>query len=106
MSRTTRCAPTASTTSDRHKPATGLERRPRPPFKLLNYGGSVGGPVWIPKIYDGRNKTFFLGSVEVTRVRNFTSTAFSRCRPRISSEAISPGSSTRPSPGIRSGSPS
>lgn len=21
--------------------------------------GSVGGPVWIPKVYDGRNKTFF-----------------------------------------------
>jgi hypothetical protein len=59
-------------------PATGLERRPRPPFKLLNYGGLVSGPVWIPKIYNGRNKTFFLGSVEVTRVRNFTSTAFSR----------------------------
>jgi hypothetical protein len=59
-------------------PATGLERRPRPPFKLLNYGGLVSGPVWVPKIYNGRNKTFFLGSVEVTRVRNFTSTAFSR----------------------------
>jgi hypothetical protein len=59
-------------------PATGLERRPRPPFKLLNYGGSVTGPVLVPKIYNGRNKTFFLGSVEVTRVRNFTSTAFSR----------------------------
>ena len=24
--------------------------RPKPPFKLLNYGGAVGGPVWIPKI--------------------------------------------------------
>jgi hypothetical protein len=59
-------------------PATGLERSPRPPFKLLNYGGSVTGPVWIPKIYNGRDRTFFLGSVEVTRVRNFTSTAFSR----------------------------
>ena len=23
------------------------------------YGGSIGGPVWIPKIYDGRNRTFF-----------------------------------------------
>ena len=25
-------------------------------------GGSVGGPVWIPKIYNGRNKTFFFYS--------------------------------------------
>ncbi|MGH9853549.1 MAG: carboxypeptidase-like regulatory domain-containing protein, partial [Blastocatellia bacterium] len=55
--------------------AAGLELRPRPPFKLLNYGGSVAGPVLVPKIYNGRNKTFFLGSVEVTRVRNFTSIA-------------------------------
>ncbi len=22
-------------------------------------GGGVGGPVWIPKLYNGRNKTFF-----------------------------------------------
>jgi len=23
-----------------------------------NYGFTVGGPIWIPKVYDGRNKTF------------------------------------------------
>ena len=27
------------------------------PFR--NYGGSLGGPVVIPKVYDGKNKTFF-----------------------------------------------
>jgi len=27
------------------------------PFR--NYGGSIGGPVRIPKLYDGRNRTFF-----------------------------------------------
>ncbi len=27
------------------------------PFR--NYGGSFGGAVWIPKVYNGRNKTFF-----------------------------------------------
>ncbi len=27
-------------------------------------GGSAGGPVYIPKIYDGRNKTFIFGSFE------------------------------------------
>jgi len=30
-------------------------------------GGSVGGPVFIPKIYDGRNKTFFFFSFETSR---------------------------------------
>src|SRR5262249_30365366 len=27
--------------------------------KKNDYGGSVGGPVWIPKLYRGRDKTFF-----------------------------------------------
>lgn len=35
------------------------------PFR--NYGGSIGGPVRIPKIYDGRNKTFFWISGEAYR---------------------------------------
>ncbi len=53
--------------------ASGQEIRPRPPFKLFNYGYAFHGPVWIPKVYNGRNKTFFFNSLEVTRVRNFTS---------------------------------
>jgi len=35
------------------------------PFK--NYGGSIGGPVWIPKIYNGKNKTFFWVGAEAYR---------------------------------------
>ncbi len=27
-------------------------------------GGSVGGPVYIPRVYDGRNRTFFFTSIE------------------------------------------
>jgi hypothetical protein len=35
--------------------------RPRPPVNHENnYGFKVGGPFFIPKIYDGRNRTFFL----------------------------------------------
>jgi hypothetical protein len=33
-----------------------------------NYGFSVGGPVWLPKLYDGRNKTFFYTSVDWYRL--------------------------------------
>ncbi len=33
-----------------------------------NFGFSVGGPVWLPKIYDGRNKTFFYTSWDWYRV--------------------------------------
>lgn len=32
----------------------------RPPgLKQNEFGGTFSGPVWIPKLYDGRNKTFF-----------------------------------------------
>ena len=33
-------------------------------FREHNYGYSVGGPVYIPKIYDGRNRTFFFTNLE------------------------------------------
>jgi len=29
------------------------------PFRQNQFGASFGGPVWIPKLYNGRNKTFF-----------------------------------------------
>ena len=34
------------------------------PFRYNQYGIALGGPVWIPKVYDGRNKTFFFGNWE------------------------------------------
>ncbi len=46
----------------------------REPFKGNDYGFSVGGPVFIPKVYNGRNKTFFfvlLGWIKERREQNF-----------------------------------
>ena len=34
------------------------------PYNANVYGGSVGGPIFIPKVYDGRNRTFFFFSYE------------------------------------------
>ncbi len=31
----------------------------RPKERFNEEGGAAGGPIWIPKIYDGRNKSFF-----------------------------------------------
>ena len=31
----------------------------RPAVRRNDYGVTLGGPIWIPKIYDGHNKTFF-----------------------------------------------
>ena len=39
-----------------------------------DYGFTFGGPVRIPKLYDGRNKTFFFVNFEQFRQNNFTST--------------------------------
>lgn len=38
-------------------------------YKQHDFGYSAGGPVYIPKIYDGRNKTFFFTSGEWFRNR-------------------------------------
>jgi len=50
---------------------------PRPVLRRHQYGLSVGGPVWIPGLYKGKNKTFFFTAFEGRRekdpVRNVTS---------------------------------
>ncbi|MFP5211728.1 MAG: TonB-dependent receptor domain-containing protein [Acidobacteriota bacterium] len=38
-----------------------------PPFRMNQYGGTLGGPVFLPKLYDGRNKTFFFVDYQGTR---------------------------------------
>lgn len=53
--------------------AAGIKRQP---FKQHNYGYSVGGPVVLPKIYDGRNRTFFFHNFERTKAKDFRSTTF------------------------------
>src|SRR5262245_54544333 len=42
---------------------------PRQPFVYNQYGFTVGGPVLLPKVYDGRNRTFFFMSWESVKVR-------------------------------------
>lgn len=41
--------------------------QPRIDQPFRNYGGSIGGPIRIPRIYDGRNKTFFWVTGEAYR---------------------------------------
>ncbi len=44
--------------------------RARQIYKQNDFGATVGGPVWIPKVYRGKNKTFFFFSYEGFRNRN------------------------------------
>jgi hypothetical protein len=34
------------------------------------YGGTVGGPIWIPKIYNGKNRTFWFFNYEGYKLRS------------------------------------
>jgi hypothetical protein len=36
----------------------------KPAYHQNQFGGSLGGPVLIPKLYNGRNKTFFFGAYQ------------------------------------------
>jgi hypothetical protein len=46
---------------------SNLTGDPKPPIHFNQYGGTFGGPVWIPKVYNGRQKTFFFVSFDGTR---------------------------------------
>jgi hypothetical protein len=49
----------------------------RTPLRYSQYGFSLGGPVFLPKVYDGRNKTFFYGGFERIRLRRVFYTVYS-----------------------------
>ena len=42
--------------------------KPTPALRQSDFGGTVGGPIWIPRLYDGRNRTFFFVSYEGLRL--------------------------------------
>ncbi len=41
---------------------------PRAPYHQNQFGGTIGGPVFFPKLYDGRNKTFFFVDIQSTQI--------------------------------------
>jgi len=49
----------------------------RPPLRYNDFGATLGGPVVIPHLYNGKDKTFFFFSEELRRVSQYaTSTAY------------------------------
>src|SRR6202050_4092506 len=42
---------------------------PKAPFVWNEFGGTVGGPVYMPHIYDGHNRTFFFAGYDGSRLR-------------------------------------
>ena len=41
-----------------------LDQRRLPPFARNEFGTTIGGPVVIPGVYDGRDKTFYFGEYQ------------------------------------------
>ena len=54
-----------------------FNRAPNPvsPFKLNQFGGTVGGPIVIPHLYNGKDKTFFFFSAEDLQRRSSPNSA-------------------------------
>jgi carboxypeptidase family protein/TonB-dependent receptor-like protein len=46
---------------------TALQGTARPRARRNDYGFTTGGPIWIPKVYDGHNKSFFFFNFEQFR---------------------------------------
>jgi hypothetical protein len=47
---------------------------PRGAFQRNQFGGTIGGPIVIPKLYDGRNRTFFFFAQQTTKERSLANT--------------------------------
>src|SRR5580658_6578155 len=58
-----------------NNPYSNYQGIPRSPYHQNQYGFTVGGPVYIPKLFNGRNKAFFFTSFE--RLRNTGEVAYS-----------------------------
>ena len=49
------------------------EGAPLPDFTRHTFGGTIGGPLYIPKLYNGKNRTFFFFDFEQQRANSPTS---------------------------------
>ncbi|MGI8785790.1 MAG: carboxypeptidase regulatory-like domain-containing protein [Acidobacteriota bacterium] len=75
---------------------TGRPLQPRQIVRRNQYGGTFGGPIWIPKLFDGRDRLFFFISGE--RLRNKTSGTATRFifLPGEEARACNPGEVSKP----------
>jgi len=87
-------------------PIPGRDDR-RTPLRYNQYGAAAGGPVLIPKLYNGKDKTFFFANAEIVNLRRSLFRTFSvptaQMRTGNLSEATSDifdPATTRPNPDL------
>ena len=61
--------------------AKGFFAIDKTPLRNDNFGFVLGGPVVIPKVYDGRSKTFFFTNLDYTRIRSGVLPGFGNTTP-------------------------
>ena len=52
--------------------ARGFFPTSKPKLRQNQFGGTIGGPVLIPKVYNGKDRTFFFSNYEGIRIRQET----------------------------------
>jgi hypothetical protein len=57
----------------------------KPPYRQNQYGGTLAGPVRIPKVLDGRNKLFFMVNFEGFKSRTTSNPFFTTMTPAMRS---------------------
>jgi hypothetical protein len=55
--------------------------RPKSPFHQNQFGGALGGPVLLPKIYNGHDRTFFFMDYQGTRRRTMATSSIADLPP-------------------------
>src|SRR6516164_7838293 len=75
-----------------HEIATGASNTPGA-FTQNQFGANAGGPVWIPHVYDGRDKTFWFFSWEAFRLRQGASPVLTTVpsAPELAGDFSAPG---------------
>jgi hypothetical protein len=61
--------------------ARGFFGAGKTPLRNDNFGGVLGGPILLPKLYDGRNRTFFFTNFDYTRIRSGVLPGFGNTTP-------------------------
>ncbi len=64
-----------------------------PSFTQNQFGANAGGPLWVPHLYDGRNKTFWFFSWEAFRLRQGASPVLTTVptSPELAGDFSAPG---------------
>jgi hypothetical protein len=65
--------------------------RAKPPFQQNQFGFATGGPVRLPKLYDGHDRTFFFGDYQGTRIRKGLTRIFTVPTPAVRAGDFSGG---------------